>query len=271
VLFTIGLASADAGGPYSVDEGGCVELSATSDPLGADFTWDLDGDGDYDDGFGPTVDFDATGLDGPDDVTVWVKAAYTSGLSAEASATVTVLNVAPTVDAGGDASLFEGETLTQAGSFSDPGADLWTGTVDWGEGAGPEPLPLAGTTFSLNHLYASAGEFDVTVEITDDDGGVGTDVFHVSVAYVPTLEGLQKKVDDLADSGALSPIQEWILDSLLAATRWLLAQGQPAAAAFTLEVFAFQVEWWIGTGQLTEEEGRPLVDDARAIAAGLTG
>jgi hypothetical protein len=87
----------------------------------------------------------------------------------------------------------------------------------------------------------------------------------------PTIASLQDAVDDLADSGALSPIQEWILDRLLLWADRLLEDGRTRGAALLLEGFARQVEWWIRTGELTEDDGRPLVDDARAIIAGLSG
>ena len=56
--------------------------------------------------------------------------------------TVTVNNVAPTADAGSDATINEGGTFTSSGSFTDPGADTWTATVDYGDGFGVQALAL---------------------------------------------------------------------------------------------------------------------------------
>ncbi|HEX7979839.1 MAG TPA: PKD domain-containing protein, partial [Gemmatimonadaceae bacterium] len=51
----------------------------------------------------------------------------------------------------------------------DPGADFWSATVDYDEGAGAEALTLTGKSFILQHSYADNGSFDVTVAVTDDD------------------------------------------------------------------------------------------------------
>ena len=86
-------------------------------------------------------------------------------------------------------------------SFHDPGADTWTGTVDYGDGSGIQPLALAGDrTFQLNHIYASSGHYVVTVRVTDDDGGVGTHTLAVTVGNVaPTIAAL---TDVVVDEGA---------------------------------------------------------------------
>ena len=62
------------------------------------------------------------------------------------------------------------------GSFtdSDPLSDTFTGTVDYGDGTGAQPLVLKGGAFKLNHAYALPGTYTVVVTITDDDGGSGT-------------------------------------------------------------------------------------------------
>ena len=50
---------------------------------------------------------------------------------------------------------------------TDPGADTWTGTVDYGDGGGAQPLSLnVDKTFSLNHTYADNGVYTVRVTVT---------------------------------------------------------------------------------------------------------
>ncbi len=97
---------------------------------------------------------------------------------------VTVTNVAPVVDAGAGATINEGDTFTGGGSFTDPGADTWTATVDYGDGAGAVPLTLNGHTFSLSHQYADDGVYSVVVTVTDKDGGTGSDAVQVTVNNV---------------------------------------------------------------------------------------
>jgi len=98
--------------------------------------------------------------------------------------TVTVNNVAPMVEAGEDASIDEGGIFTGSGSFVDPGVDTWTATVDYGDDTEVLPLTLADKTFNLNHVYADNGTYIVTVTVTDDDGGVGSDTATVTVNNV---------------------------------------------------------------------------------------
>lgn len=209
---------ADPGGPYTVDEGSSVALSGSgsSDPDGdtLTFAWDLDGDGFIFETVGENPNFDASSLD--DSVnTISLMVADPSDESDVASTTVTVENVAPTVNAGPDASVNEGASFSSAGSFTDPGTlDTWTATVDYGEGAGPQPLPLSGKTFSLNNAYEQDGVYTVTVTVTDDDGGVASDTATVTVdnvapavdadaASVPVSEGqTANNSGSFADSGS---------------------------------------------------------------------
>ena len=70
------------------------------------------------------------------------------------------------------------------GSFTDPGADEWTATVDYGDGDGPQPLVPSGMSLPLAHTYSQDGLYTVTVSVDDDDGGTGSDSLTVSVANV---------------------------------------------------------------------------------------
>jgi hypothetical protein len=105
-----------------------------------------------------------------------------TGPANQATLPITVTNVAPTVHVGGDASLKAGQTLERKGSFDDPGTDNWTATVDYGDGMGPQPLRLQDHSFQLHHKYRHAGTYRVVVTVIDDDGGVGTGAFTVTVA-----------------------------------------------------------------------------------------
>jgi len=116
--------------------------------------------------------------------------------------TLTVNNVAPAVDAGFNQTVDEGVVVSlDPAAFNDLGTlDTHTATIDWGDGAvesgvvsespfGP-PGSTAGAngTVSGNHVYADNGVYTVTVTVTDDDGGVGTDTLAVMVNNVaPTI------------------------------------------------------------------------------------
>jgi hypothetical protein len=90
--------TADAGGPYEVNEGEEIVLDATADDPGGlalTFGWDFDGDGDYSDADVEDPIFSAADLDGPDTVTVTLRVTNSDGRSRTSSVDVDVLNVAP--------------------------------------------------------------------------------------------------------------------------------------------------------------------------------
>jgi hypothetical protein len=76
-------------------------------------------------------------------------------------------NAVPVVNAGADATINEGDTFSQSGSFTDPDANTWTATVDYGDGSGVQALPLSGKTFVLSHQYVDNGSYTITVTVND--------------------------------------------------------------------------------------------------------
>lgn len=115
----------------------------------------------------------------------------------------------PTLSTFPDAAVTLGRHLFADGAFvdTDPG-DSWGGTVDYGDGGGPQILAInSNQSFSLAHRYVTEGAFTVTVVITDSTGLQGTTQFHVTVTkpakpvtttswYVHTT-----KADILKDAG----------------------------------------------------------------------
>src|SRR5207237_10388615 len=77
------------------------------------------------------------------------------------TAVVFVNNAPPVVTAGTDATLTEGSTFTRLVSFADPGADVWTATVDYGDGTPVTILttPTPSSPLALNHLYSDNGHY----------------------------------------------------------------------------------------------------------------
>lgn len=257
----------DAGGPYKVAEGGSVTVSATCNRA-ATFEWDLDGGG-----FatpGATVTFSAVGLDDPGPYTIRVRATDAGGLTDEDAATVDVTNVAPIVSVGPDVALIAGETLSRAGSFTDPGPDSWSATVDYGDGAA-QPLVLAGKSFDLAYTFTSAGAFTVTVSVSDGDGGLGTDSLRVVVTSVEdSIAGLIQDIRGLIGDGRLNKGQGNSLISKLEAALAQLAQGHVVPALNQLRAFVNEVTADISSGKLTPAEGQPLIDKANRVIAALS-
>ena len=177
---------ASAGGPYTVDEGTNASLTAagSTDPENDALTyaWDLDGDGEFDDSTIINPTFETVGDNAVKTVKVRVTDAI--GDSDVATSTVTINNVAPAVvTLGNNGPKFENTSVLISGLISDAGwLDGLTATVDWGDGAGPQPLtgtvendrPNATLTFSEAHTYGDNGSYTVTVCGTDDDGATTT-------------------------------------------------------------------------------------------------
>lgn len=108
------------------------------------------------------------------------------GLGNSGVLTTTVRNVAPVVSVGGSVARPSGRSLSRLGSFRDPGADLWTATVDYGDGTGVQTLRLdAKRRFLLNHRFTRPGNYKVVVTVSDDDGGVGIGRIRVAISGHP--------------------------------------------------------------------------------------
>jgi murein DD-endopeptidase MepM/ murein hydrolase activator NlpD len=166
--------TAAAGGPYSVDEGSTIVLDGTgsSDPDGNPLTylWEP-----FEANDNMVVDLTLHVYD------------QVEALTDAAETTVTVHNVAPTVNLGADQSLTSGEAFDFEGSFTDPGVvdAPWSFTIEWGDGGAAsegstnsQAIPIA-----ESHEYCAAGTYTVSLSVTDKDGGVGSDDLELTVEY----------------------------------------------------------------------------------------
>jgi hypothetical protein len=177
---------ADAGGPYVTAEGTNVTLDGSGSTPGSDATggpivtyeWDLDNDGQYDDASGITTTF--TNVGDNNVFTVGLRVTNSVGISDEDSTTVTVTNVLPSVVLDPIAPASENTAISLDVIATDPGwDDTFVATVDWDDGAGPQPLngttenlpPGASFAFDVAHTYGDNGAYEIEVCVTDDDGG----------------------------------------------------------------------------------------------------
>jgi PKD repeat protein len=256
--------SARIAGPYTATEGAAVRLdaSASSDPDGdpVTFAWTF-GDGSTGTGATPTHTYADNGT-----YTVHLRVTDSHGAFATAMTTVTVSNVAPTVAAFAGASLLQGERYAASGTFTDPGADSWTATVDFGDGTGAQSLVLVGSRFDLGHRYGAAGTHTVTVTVVDEDGGRGTRTATVTVAT--PQQGIQTvvtSINALAKSRELSSGNANALTSLLRAAVAQLDAGNTSDASDQLRAFIRQVQGLVTGGQLASGSGQPLTNEAERI------
>jgi len=106
------------------------------------------------------------------------------GVYTQSNFQVTVNNLPPVVEVGDDLTAAPGEEITFYGSFREPG-ELDTHTALWnfgdGETGGEDNL-------TPSHSYSAPGVYTVTLTVTDDDGGVGSDTLTVTVSnQVPQI------------------------------------------------------------------------------------
>ena len=206
--------NADVGGPYAVDEGSLLTFSGSATDPGQDtltFEWDFTYDG-------ATFNIDATGDDltgpsttYPDDGANTVALRVRDedgGVSSIQTATVTVSNVPPsasaggptylgnegalvtnmlpTPDAGGPYVVTAGDSLTYAGSATDPGNDTLTYewdfeydgvTFDTSGGATDSGIDLTGPSYT----YTTDGIYTVALRVQDDEGASAVVTAQVTV------------------------------------------------------------------------------------------
>jgi PKD repeat protein len=108
--------------------------------------------------------------------------------------TVTIVNVAPTVDAGLDVQTPPGRPVRFQGSFTDPGTrDTHTILWDFGDGTTAED------TLTPTHVYTALGTYTVTLTVTDNWGSIGQDALTVTVAcpraFVETFDPYGRGAD----------------------------------------------------------------------------
>ncbi|MFK7821565.1 MAG: PKD domain-containing protein [Planctomycetaceae bacterium] len=225
--------SANAGGPYAVDESSSVILDG-SGSTGADidsltYQWDLDYDGE-------TFEVDATGktpdFTGADNgaTTVALRVSEGTVTSEIVTTTVTVSNVAPTLNSvGTDAQTIATKSndgvVTLNGFVTDASlVDTHEVIVDWGDGTeerivAADELTLSPDFTGTQHTYAEGGVYTITVTATDDDGGTITAQTQAVVNQVPTvvapIADLAVKEDDADEMIDLSDVFADIDDATL--------------------------------------------------------
>ncbi|MEZ6061185.1 MAG: DUF4347 domain-containing protein [Planctomycetaceae bacterium] len=191
---------ADAGGPYSINEGTSLILDASgssdpdTDPL--TYKWDLDNDGDFDEagepsGVAPTVTWatlQSFGIADNGSFTIGLQVDDGQGGITTTTATLTVVNVAPAITSSATASVVENSTTVQTVTATDP-VDSLTFSVTGG--ADQTLFSIQTTsgllTFNAPPDFETPGDvgannvYEVQVSVSDGDGGITTQTITVTV------------------------------------------------------------------------------------------
>jgi hypothetical protein len=196
--------------------------------------WDLDGNGTFE-GTGSPATFSAASLDGPSQVTIAARSqSPLGGAAGTATATVAIVNVAPSItgfglrDSLGNRVGIDvpfailGLPLTAAGAFVDPGRpDTQTARLDWGDGtveangafdSFQDAFGGRVGEFSRARRYAAAGDYFLTLDVADDDGGTASAQAFVAVLSPAQAVGelvatLDEKIATTTNAAALKALQ----------------------------------------------------------------
>ena len=243
-------------GPFTGTEGSPVSMSGatSSDPDGDALTYRWS--------FG-----DGTTATGPDVSHTYVQdgsysvrliARDVRGLEDTVTTTASIANVAPVIASLAGATLLAGETYTATGSFTDPGSDPWTATVDYGDGSGVNSLALTGKTFALSHTYPAAGTFTVTVRVSDDDVTSSRTSTVTVLAPAQAVGNAIALVDALAEDGKLDAGNANSLRVKLEGARHSLEDDNTTAALGKLRALLNELDALVRSSRLSDAEARPV-------------
>lgn len=125
---------------------------------------------------------------------------------------VTVNNAIPVVYSGSDLEVTAGDPVSFTGNFSDPGW-LDTHTAEWNFGEGTleagsvseeNEYPNSTGTVSGNFSYFDTGKYTVTLNVADNDGGIGQDQLTVTVRPIKAEVTFDPETFNLNSTG------EWV-------------------------------------------------------------
>ncbi len=171
---------ADAGGPYSGEEGDQILLDASASTDIAinagiiEYAWDINNDGIFDiytssDQYTHTFPDNYTGP-------IILRVTDNNNQTAHDTTQANILNVNPAIFAGNDTTITEGTTLILHCEIDEPGSDITQ--CQWRV----DGKQYTGT--NLSYLFPDNDNLTFYITVQDDDGGIGYDTLNVTVENV---------------------------------------------------------------------------------------
>ena len=255
-----------AADPTTLNEGGTVNFDGTAstdtDGTIISYGWDF---GDGNTGAGDTVSHTYA-----DDSSFEVVLTVTDddGATGTDTLTITVNNLDPAVEAGDNQTAKSGDTVTIAATFTDAGTlDTHTATINWGDtttDSGTVTQGAGSGTVGGSHVYDSIGDVIVTVTVTDDDGGVGSDTLTVTVQAAVNEDPVAAAGDDQTVNEGETALFDGTTssdpDGTITKLEWDFGDGETAEGATQTHVYADE-----GTGTFTVT--LTVTDDLGATAS----
>jgi len=268
----------------SSPEGTMVTLngsaSSPADPdnrAGFTYGWTVTKNGNaFGAGSGPAFSFT------PDDEGTFVatlQATDDGAMTGTTSVTIMGANVAPSAKIAGPPAPTSGLpllvltpnlSLTFGGSFSDAGAlDSHTATWNFGDGATSITNFGAGGSAGLSaaHSYGAAGNYTVTLTVTDDDGGVGQATTKVAIQTpqqaLTSISGAVQKLSSLNDG------QKNSLIAKLNAASASMARGDTRVANNQLSAFLNELQALVNSGRLSSGDVAAIRNSVHAVQAAI--
>jgi hypothetical protein len=194
---------------------------------------------------------------------------------ADDSIEVTVHNVAPSFESlslSPSEDIQPGVAVQLIGMFSDPGLlDMHTVIIDWGDGSSSMFSAEAGVTeISSSHSYAEAGDFMISVTVTDDDGGSCHESLNLTVSTPPAPPASPDPLKDMIQELKIPKGFKNALLSLLKNIPDLVKHHKTQAVMHQLQAFDHYVEAQSGK-HLSRDQARELSQMTQSMMRSFHG